>query len=179
MARGFVYLVAVMDWHSRRVLARRVSNSMESGFCVEAVEEALARFGAPRIFNTDQGSQFTSEAFTGLLKKHAIQINMDGKGCWRGNVFVERLRRTVKYEEVYLHVYESVPQARESLVRYCVTSRYTTASDRTRVLIVEHPTRSTSICGNYLGLHNRPQSIPLIRPGRLFKQKGSALSEAS
>lgn len=118
MARGFVYLAAVMDWHSRRVLAWRVSNAMESSFCTEAVEEAIASFGAPTIFNTDQGSQFTSEAFTGLLKKHAIQISMDGKGCWRDNVFIERLWRTVKYEEVYLHAYESVSNARESLERY-------------------------------------------------------------
>ena len=118
MAHGFVYLAAVMDWHSRRVLAWRVSNSMESSFCTEAVEEAIARFGAPTIFNTDQGSQFTSETFTSLLKKHEIQISMDGKGCWRDNVFIERLWRTVKYEEVYLHAYESVSHARESLESY-------------------------------------------------------------
>lgn len=118
MARGFVYLAAVMDWHSRRVLAWRVSNSMESSFCTEAVEEAIARFGAPAIFNTDQGSQFTGETFTSLLKKHAIRISMDGKGCWRDNVFIERLWRTVKYEEVYLHAYDSVSHARESLERY-------------------------------------------------------------
>jgi len=118
MAHGFVYLAAVMDWHSRRVLAWRVSNSMESSFCTEAVEEAIVRFGAPTIFNTDQGSQFTSETFTSLLKKHEIQISMDGKGCWRDNVFIERLWRTVKYEEVYLRAYESVSHARESLERY-------------------------------------------------------------
>jgi putative transposase len=118
MARGFVYLAAVMDWASRRVLAWRLSNSMESSFCIEAVEEAIARHGTPEMFNTDQGSQFTSDGFTGLLKEHGIQISMDGKGCWRDNVFVERLWRTVKYEEVYLRAYDSVSHARESLTRY-------------------------------------------------------------
>ncbi len=118
MARGFVYLAAVMDWCSRRVLAWRVSNTMDTGFCIEAVEEALGRFGKPEIFNTDQGSQFTSEAFTGLLKAHGIAISMDGKGCWRDNVFVERLWRSVKYEEVYRRAYDSVSHARASLARY-------------------------------------------------------------
>ena len=118
MAKGWVYLAAVMDWHSRRVLSWRVSISMDTSFCLDAVEEAVARFGAPRIFNTDQGSQFTSEAFTGLLKQHGIQISMDGKGCWRDNVFVERLWKSVKYEEVYLRAYDSVSHARQSLGRY-------------------------------------------------------------
>jgi putative transposase len=118
MARGFVYLAAVMDWHSRRVLAWRVSNSLETSFCIDAVEEAIERFGKPTIFNTDQGSQFTSDDFIKLLKKHKIEISMDGKGCWRDNVFVERLWRSVKYEEVYLRAYESVSHARESLRRY-------------------------------------------------------------
>jgi putative transposase len=118
MARGFVYLAAVIDWYSRRVLAWRVSITMEAAFCIEAVEEALARHGAPEIFNTDQGSQFTSEAFTGLLKQHGIAISMDGKGAWRDNVFIERLWKSVKYEEVYLHAYDSVSQARASLSRY-------------------------------------------------------------
>ena len=102
MARGFVYLAAVVDWFSRRVLAWRLSITMEVAFCLEAVEEALARHGRPEIFNTDQGSQFTSAAFTGLLTRNAIAISMDGKGAWRDNVFVERLWRSVKYEEVYL-----------------------------------------------------------------------------
>ena len=106
MARGFVYLAAVMDWYSRRVLAWRVSITMDVDFCVAAVEEAIARHGAPEIFNTDQGSQFTSAAFTGLLRQHDIAISMDGKGCWRDNVFVERLWRSIKYEEVYLHAYD-------------------------------------------------------------------------
>jgi putative transposase len=118
MARGFVYLAAVIDWYSRRVLAWRVSITMETAFCLEAVEEAIARHGTPEIFNTDQGSQFTSEAFTGLLKQHDIAISMDGKGCWRDNVFIERLWKSVKYEEVYLRAYETVSHARQSLGRY-------------------------------------------------------------
>ena len=118
MAKGWVYLAAVMDWYSRRVLSWRVSISMDTSFCLDAVEEAVARFGAPRIFNTDQGSQFTSEAFTGLLKQHAIAISMDGKGCWRDNVFIERLWKSVKYEEVYLRAYDSVSHARQSIGRY-------------------------------------------------------------
>ena len=118
MARGFVYLAAVVDWFSRRVLAWRLSITMEVEFCLDAVEEALARYGRPEIFNTDQGSQFTSAAFTGLLLENAIAISMDGRGSWRDNVFVERLWRSVKYEEVYLHAYDSVGQARASLGRY-------------------------------------------------------------
>lgn len=102
MARGFVYLAAVVDWYTRRVLSWGVSISMDTAFCVEAVEEAIGRYGTPDIFNTDQGAQFTSLAFTELLKHHTIEISMDGKGSWRDNVFVERLWRSVKYEEVYL-----------------------------------------------------------------------------
>ena len=109
---------AVMDWHSRKVLAWRVSVTMDTDFCVEALEESLGRHGAPEIFNTDQGSQFTSDAFTGLLKANGIQISMDGKGSWKDNVFVERLWKSVKYEEVYLRAYESVPEARTGLGRY-------------------------------------------------------------
>ena len=118
MARGFVYLVAVVDWFTRRVLSHRVSITMEADFCVEALNEALAKHGKPDIFNTDQGSQFTSEAFTGALIKHDIKISMDGKGAWRDNVFVERLWKSVKYEEVYLRAYDSVGEARASLGRY-------------------------------------------------------------
>jgi putative transposase len=118
MARGFVFLTAVMDWFSRRVLAWRVSITMNTEFCVEAVEEALARYGPPEIFNTDQGSQFTSEAFTGLLKDSGISVSMDGKGSWRDNVFVERLWKSVKYEEVYLKAYETVAEARKSIGAY-------------------------------------------------------------
>jgi putative transposase len=118
MAHGFVYLAAVIDWFSRRVLAWRVSIGMEVDFCLAAVEEAMARHGKPDIFNTDQGSQFTSLAFTGLLAANGIAISMDGKGSWRDNVFVERLWRSVKYEEVYLRAYDSVGEARASLGRY-------------------------------------------------------------
>ncbi len=118
MARGFVYLAAVVDWYSRRVLAWRLSITMEAGFCIEALEEALARHGKPDIFNTDQGSQFTSQAFTGFLLKAGVAISMDGKGAWRDNVFVERLWRSIKYEEIYLRAYDSVGEARASIGRY-------------------------------------------------------------
>jgi putative transposase len=118
MAHGFVYLAAVMDWFSRRVLAWRVSITMEVDFCLDAVDVALARHGRPEIFNTDQGSQFTSAAFTGLLSDNAIRISMDGRGSWRDNVLVERLWRSVKYEEVYLRAYDSVAEARRSLGSY-------------------------------------------------------------
>ena len=118
MARGFVYLAVVLDWASRRVLAWRLSITMEAAFCVETLEDALARHGKPEIFNTDQGSQFTGAGFTGALASNGIAISMDGKGAWRDNVFVERLWRSVKYEEVYLHAYESVGEARASIGRY-------------------------------------------------------------
>jgi putative transposase len=118
MAKGFVYLTVVLDWFSRRVLAWRVSITMEADFCIEALEEALATHGRPEIFNTDQGSQFTGAAFTGVLAAQDIKISMDGKGAWRDNVFVERLWRSVKYEEVYLRAYDSVSEARASLGRY-------------------------------------------------------------
>ena len=118
MARGFVYLAAVVDWATRRVLSWRLSITMEVEFCLEAVEEALAKYGKPAIFNTDQGSQFTSVDFTSLLLGHGIAISMDGRGAWRDNVFVERLWRSVKYEEVYLRAYDSVAEARALLGRY-------------------------------------------------------------
>lgn len=118
MARGFVYLAAVIDWHTRRVLSWKLSTTMDVHFCIDAVEEALAKYGAPEIMNTDQGSQFTSFPFTQLLKTNNIRISMDGKGCWRDNVFVERLWRSVKYEEVYLHAYDTVSAARAGLNRY-------------------------------------------------------------
>ena len=118
MARGFVYLAAVLDWATRRVLSWRLSITMEASFCVEALEEALAKHGKPEIFNTDQGSQFTGSAFTGVLIGHDIAISMDGKGAWRDNVFVERLWRSIKYEEVYLKAYDSVGEARQSIGRY-------------------------------------------------------------
>jgi putative transposase len=121
MARGFVYLCAVMDWHSRRVLAWRLSNTLTTDFCTDALQEAIARYGTPEIFNTDQGSQFTSAEFTGVLKEHGVRISMDGKGRWIDNVFVERLWRSVKYEEVYLHAYADIGQARSALTRYFAT----------------------------------------------------------
>jgi len=110
MARGFVNLAAVVDWFSRKILSWKLSITMDVSFCIEAVEEALSSHDRPEIFNTDQGSQFTSEAFTEQLKKNGIQISMDGKGCWRDNVFVERIWRTIKYEEVYLRAYDSVQE---------------------------------------------------------------------
>ncbi len=118
MRRGFVYLFVVQDWYSRRVLAWRLSNTLTTDFCIEALEEAIAHYGCPDIFNTDQGAQFTSEEFTGFLKANEIQISMDGKGCWRDNVFVERLWRTIKYEQVYLYTYSSMDDAKAHLKVY-------------------------------------------------------------
>ena len=118
MAKGFVYLAAVLDWATRRVLSWRISITMEAAFCVATLEDALAAHGKPEIFNTDQGSQFTGAAFTGVLATNGIAISMDGKGAWRDNVFVERLWRSVKYEEVYLKAYDSVSEARTSIGRY-------------------------------------------------------------
>jgi putative transposase len=115
MAKGFLYLVVIMDWVSRAVLAWRLSNTLGAEFCVEALEEALSRYGRPEIFNTDQGSQFTSDDFTGTLKHHAITISMDGKGRYMDNIFVERLWRSLKYEEVYLNAYASVAEAKAGI----------------------------------------------------------------
>jgi putative transposase len=118
MRKGFVYLAAVLDWSTRRVLSWRLSNSLSVDFCIEAVEEAIQRHGTPAIFNTDQGSQFTSQEFVGLIQGHGIRVSMDDEGRWVDNVFVERLWKSVKYEEVYLHAYDSVSQARQGLQRY-------------------------------------------------------------
>ena len=118
MARGFVYLAVVLDWFSRRVLSWRVSITMDAAFCVATLEDAMGQHGKPDIFNTDQGSQFTGQAFTGVLADNGIAISMDGKGAWRDNVFVERLWRSVKYEEVYLRAYDNVSDARTSIGRY-------------------------------------------------------------
>jgi putative transposase len=118
MARGFVYLTAVMDWYSRRVLSHRISITMDTSFCLDALEEAVAKYGKPEIMNTDQGSQFTSQVFTQYLKQNEIRISMDGKGAWRDNVFIERLWRTVKYEHVYLHAYESTSEAKSKIGHY-------------------------------------------------------------
>lgn len=118
MSRGFLYLFAVRDWPSRRVLAWRLSNTLTTDFCLEAVQDARGRDGPPEIFNTAQGCQFTSQEFTGLLTHHGIQIRMDGKGCWRDNVFVERRWKSMNYEEGYLHAYDTVGAAHQGLKRY-------------------------------------------------------------
>jgi putative transposase len=118
MENGFIYLTVIMDWYSRKVLSWRLSNSLDSSFCVDALEEAIHRYGKPEIFNTDQGSQYTSDVFIEVLEDNDIDISMDGKGAWRDNVFVERLWRSVKYEEVYLNAYESMADARQSLKSY-------------------------------------------------------------
>jgi putative transposase len=118
MAKGFMYLVAIMDRHSRRVLSRRLSNTLDTQFCIEALEDALQRCGRPEIFNTDQGGHFTSRSFTGVLKDQDIALSMDGKRWWVGNVFVERLRRSVKCEDVYLRAYETPTEPRAGLTRY-------------------------------------------------------------
>ena len=118
MRRGFVYFCAVMDWASRRILAFRLSNTLTADFCVEALEEAIGRYGVPEIVNTDQGSQFTGSEFIGVLKRHNIAISMDGRGSWRDNVFIERFWKTLKYEEVYLRAYDTVSEARASIARY-------------------------------------------------------------
>jgi len=117
MARGFLYLVAIIDWYSRYVLSWRLSNTMDASFCVEALEEALSK-GRPEIFNTDRGSQFTSEAFTRLLEQHGVRVSMDGKGSYNDNLFIERLWRTLKYEEVYLKAYQDSREAKISLGNY-------------------------------------------------------------
>jgi putative transposase len=118
LRRGFLYLVAIMDWASRKVLSWRLSNTMDADFCVAALEDALARFGKPEIFNTDQGSQFTSDAFTHVLKEAGVRISMDGKGRWRDNVMIERLWRSLKYESIYLHAYETGSEVRQGLKRW-------------------------------------------------------------
>src|SRR5262245_30907529 len=139
MARGFIYLAVVLDWFSRRVLSWRVSITMEAAFCVETLQDALARHGKPDVFNTDQGSQFTGQTFTGVLADNGIAISMDGKGAWRDNVFVERLWRSVKYEEVYLRAYDSVSEALAS-------STSTTVGARIRALTASPPIKPTSTC---------------------------------
>ncbi len=118
MEKGFIYLTVIMDWYSRKVLSWRLSNSLDSSFCVDALEEAIHRYGKPEIFNTDQGSQYTSDVFIDVLKDNGIDISMDGKGAWRDNIFVERLWRSVKYEEVYLNAYDSMADAKQSLKKY-------------------------------------------------------------
>jgi putative transposase len=143
MKRGFVYLVAILDWATRKVLAHRVSISMTTDFCVAALEEAIAKYGRPEIFNTDQGSQFTSVEFTQVLKDNDIQISMDGRGRWLDNVFVERLWKSVKYEHVYLHAYDSVTEAKEQLASYF--EFYNTARPHSSL---GGQTPDTAYCGN-------------------------------
>ena len=155
MARGFVYLTAVVDWFSRRVLAWRVSITVEVDFCLDALDEALARHGRPEIFNTDQGSQFTSAEFTGLLSDNAIRVSMDGRGSWRDNVFVERLWRSVKYEEVYLRAYDSVAEAR---ARSAVTWPSTTARGLTRALAERRRTKPISVAWRW----RRPHDVAAV-----------------
>jgi len=118
MRRGFIYLAAVLDWATRRVLAWRLSNTMTVDFCLDALEAAIRDCGRPTMLNTDQGSQFTGTAFVGLVQQHGIQLSMDGKGSWRDNLFIERLWKSVKYEEVYLHAYDSVTEAHRGLAQY-------------------------------------------------------------
>jgi putative transposase len=135
MARGFCYLVAVMDWASRRVLSWKLSNTLDTSFCIDALEEAISLYGTPRIFNTDQGSQFTSDGFTGILKNHDIQISMDGRGRWMDNVFIERLWKSVKYEDVYLKAYASIATATKELAywftRYNMRRRHQGLDEKT------------------------------------------------
>ena len=119
MSRGFCYLVAIMDWASRMVLSWRLSNTLDSAFCTDALEEAIEKYGCPDIFNTDQGSQFTTEAFTNILRSNSIGISMDGKGRWRDNVFIERLWKSVKYEDIYLKAYASMAKVKNGLASYC------------------------------------------------------------
>ncbi len=118
MAKGFCYLVAIMDWASRMVLSWRLSNTLDGSFCVDALEEAISRYGCPEIFNTDQGSQFTADAFTGILRSKGISISMDGRGRWMDNVFIERLWKSVKYEDIYLKGYASMAAVKEGLASY-------------------------------------------------------------
>lgn len=118
MGKGFLYCVAIMDWHSRKILSWRLSNTMDTSFCISALEEAFNKFGVPEIFNTDQGSQFTSAEFREALEVKKIRISMDGKGRWMDNVFIERLWRSLKYEEVYLHAYENMREAHSGIQRW-------------------------------------------------------------
>jgi putative transposase len=118
MTKGFCYLVVIMDWASRKVLSWRLSNTLDSSFCTDALEEAIFRYGTPQVFNTDQGSQFTADAFIRMLTTHKIRISMDGRGRWMDNIFIERLWKSVKYEEVYLKAYHSIAEARQELTKY-------------------------------------------------------------
>ena len=140
MARGFCYLVAIMDWASRKVLSWRLSNTLDASFCIEALEEAIMKYGTPDIFNPDQGSQFTSDSFTAILKAHGIRISMDSQGSWRDNIIIERLWKTVKYEEIYLKAYESISHAKKELTKFF--DRYNTRRPH-QVLMTGHLMMST------------------------------------
>jgi putative transposase len=166
MKRGFVYLFAVMDWASRRVLSWRLSNTLTTDFCIEAVQEAIQRYGKPEIFNTDQGSQFTSLEFTQLLKDHGIAISMDGKGCWRDNVFVERLWKSIKYEEVYLRAYETVSAAPAG--SDAIWSSTTAGARTVRLTAIRRMRFTTAICPPFkrrrrwqAGLPTAPHALAL------------------
>ena len=169
MARGFVYLAAVVDVFSRRVLSHRVSITMDAGFCVEALEEALAKHGKPEIFNTDQGSQFTSIDFTRVLLDNGVTISMDGKGAWRDNVFVERLWRSVKYEEVYLRAYDSVSEARASISRYLAF--YNCASEHPSLYVIE----GKRLCWPRSG----PAGYPALRRARSTIDLAASVASAA
>jgi putative transposase len=173
MARGFVYLAAVVDWFRRRVLAWKLSITMDVSSCIEALEEAISKNEKPEIFNTDQGSQFTSDAFTGRLKENGIAISMDGKRRWRDNVFVERIWKSIKYEEVYLHAYDSVHEARESIARYLeFYNSIQPESANAQSGILQPPARTN-------GSLKAKQEHPLRKRQKLSEQPGSPLSAST
>ena len=165
MAKGFLYLVVIMDWVSRAVLAWRLSNTLAADFCVEALEEALARYGRPEIFNTDQASQFTSDDFTGTLKRHGVMISMDGKGRCMDNIFVERLWRSLKYEEVYLNAYATVAEAKTGIGAWL---SFTMRSASTRASAIARRGKFTrKACGYVDDRHCRLAALPpLPEPAR-------------
>src|SRR5215467_2632952 len=158
MAKGFVYLVVIMDWVSRAVLAWRLSNTLDADFCVEALEEALARYRRPEIFNTDQGSQFTSDDFTGTLKRHGVTISMDGKGRCMDNIFVERLWRSLKYEEVYLNAYATVAEAKAGIG--CWLDFYNTSANTRAWVIARRGKFTRKVCGYVDDRRCRPAALP-------------------
>jgi putative transposase len=172
MAKGFLYLVAVMDWASRRVLAWRLSNTLDAEFCVDALEEALVRHGRPEIFNTDQGSQFTSAAFTGLLVEHGVAISMDGKGRFLDNILIERLWRSLKYEEVFIKAYATVAEARAGIGGYLST----TMSAPIRRWATERRARSSRLarpCGYVDDRLRRTAALPPCFPWTLMPRQAS------
>jgi len=172
MAKGFLYLVVIMDWVSRAVLAWRLSNTLGADFCVEALEEALCRYGSPEIFNTDQGSQFTSDDFTGTLKRHGVMISMDGNGRCMDNIFVERLWRSLKYEEVYLHAYLTVAKAKAGIGTWL--SFYKTSA-RTRASAIAHRGKFIrKACGCVDDRRCRPAALPRF-PSQLGKRGNARL----